>query len=344
MQSGKRHLAILTLLLLGIAGFAASVMAADSVYRLSMGIAASEDSLYGKAAAAFAKRVEETAEGQIQVEVVYLTQPNAERDLYARITRDRIDIACLEPWAMAVQQPRLGLLAQPFLFPWPYQPRALYRGDGGKRVNELFAPGSADVVRWIEGSPALILAEKTLVQPEDMEGLRIGIANLPPDRLRAMSNAFDSLKATLVPLNNDPRQIAAALQGGVIDSLHKTPAEALAMVDQLPEAMRSGTFVLDEIPYLAVCVSKATLDKLPEELRDTFLNGLDLASTEASSVIIQANTEAESQLAAMGFAIESADTGKLSELVLQSPDPSTMGTDGQLQELVLDAKKPLAIR
>ena len=343
MRSMKQRVVLCCAMWCIFTGFAALSGAADPVVRFQMGVACPLDSPYVRMAETFASRMSGLTSGRIAIEVVVLSQPNAERDLYTRVTRGRIDMACLEPWGLGAQLPRLALLGQPFMFASPQHARMFYEGEGGMRIGEIMSAEGVAILGWIESVPAVIAAARPLGDAESFRKMHIGVTDAAPERQRAFSAAYEKLGASTTVVANAVLGAAALARGGV-DGLRTTPAELLAAADRLPADVRQATLVGDEYPFFAVCIAESSLAGLTGDIKEQFLGALQLAAIEGGGAVATLNDEARSRLSEMGFVFGEADMAALAAAVGDSSGGSVSGTDRALQEAVVEVRKPLLIQ
>ena len=243
-----------------------------------------DDTPKGKASLKFKELAEKYTNGKVKVEIY----PNS--TLY----KDAEELEALQLGAVQILAPSTGKFAPlgvkefealdlPFIFPDLATYNKIANGPVGKMLlQKLDAKGVTGMAFWDNGF-YVISANKPLILPTDMRGLKIRISG---------SKVAD---AQLRLLGASPQIMAfselyQALQTGVVDGAENTPSNYLTQ--KLREVQKNMTLLYHSHLAYAVITNKKFWDGLPADIRPQLDKAMAEATEYNNSISVQENVDA----------------------------------------------------
>jgi tripartite ATP-independent transporter DctP family solute receptor len=208
----------------------------------------------------FARLVKERTNGRIQIDVVTDGELGAENDVVTQIQMGTIDFARVSSSSLTNFDPKLNVLALPFLFRDEQQMWDVLDGPIGKDIlNNLSSSDIVGLAFYDSGARSFYNNKKEITSPSDLKGLRIRVQS--SDLMESLATSLGSIA---VPL--DMTKVTQALALGQIDGAENNP----------PSYVSSGQYLiakyytLDEHSRIpdTVIASKIAMDKLSNEDQD----------------------------------------------------------------------------
>ena len=243
-----------------------------------------EDTPKGRAAAYFAKLVEQRTKGRVKVQVY----PNSQ--LY----KDSDEIAALQKGSVQMLAPSLAKFGQLGLpqfevFDLPYifddyadAHRVTFGPIGVELLNKLQNKGILGLAYWDNGFKQMS-ANKPLRKPEDMKGLKMRVQ--PSAVLQAQMRTLGAIPEVM-----DFSAAYQALKSGAADGT-ENPASNF-YTQQMQDVQKHVSITHHGYVGYAVIVNKKFWDRLPADVRATLTAALREATIFANDIALGANIEA----------------------------------------------------
>ncbi|MCC8189514.1 MAG: TRAP transporter substrate-binding protein DctP [Planctomycetes bacterium] len=322
-----------TMTLVFFAGSVAS-WAAEPVLRFQMAAADNGDGTAAAMAETIAGQVERATDGDIHLDVVVTTEPRGAVQVYEDLMSGTAGLALVDARVLAVRNPGLQILGQPFSFPDRQAAIAFFHGAGGERVTALAGRTGCRVLGWIQSPPPVFLAAKPLTRAADFQGLRLaGDPNL------MSSEVFAALGTTVVQVPGD--QLAAALEAKRVDAVEISPRAILS--SDFPEEFRTITMAYHSFPAVAVCCSNAVWGRLDEEGRARLTAIVDNAAKMITHQQYAQANAASIALKNEGFTTVTADRVDLVSIASPVTERAAAVSDRELADVVTESRNPRTI-
>ena len=243
-----------------------------------------EDTPKGRAAAYFAKLVEQRTKGRVKVQVY----PNSQ--LY----KDSDEIAALQKGSVQMLAPSLAKFGQlglpqfevfnlPHIFDdYADAHRVTFGPIGKELLNKLQSKGIVGLAYWDNGFKQMS-ANKPLRKPEDMKGLKMRVQ--PSAVLQAQMRTLGAIPEVM-----DFSAAYQALKSGAVDGT-ENPASNF-FTQQMQDVQKHLSVTHHGYVGYAVIVNKKFWDRLPADVRVTLTAALREATIFANDIALGANIEA----------------------------------------------------
>jgi C4-dicarboxylate-binding protein DctP len=243
-----------------------------------------EDTPKGRAAAYFAKLVEQRTKGRVKVQVY----PNSQ--LY----KDSDEIAALQKGSVQMLAPSLAKFGQlglpqfevfdlPHIFDdYADAHRVTFGPIGKELLNKLQSKGIVGLAYWDNGFKQMS-ANKPLRKPEDMKGLKMRVQ--PSAVLQAQMRTLGAIPEVM-----DFSAAYQALKSGAVDGT-ENPASNF-FTQQMQDVQKHLSVTHHGYVGYAVIVNKKFWDRLPADVRGTLTAALREATIFANDIALGANIEA----------------------------------------------------
>jgi len=193
------------------AGVLFAAQAAGAATTLKMAYALSTNSHYGAGAAAFAKSIEASSNGQFKIQQFPNSALGGEREVIEGLQLGTIDLAIVSTGATLNFVPDTGVFDLPFLFRDLAHARKVLDGPIGQKMLAKFPSHGLIALAWGEqGFRHLTNNVRPVVEPADAKGLKIRTTENP-----IHIAAFRQLGVLATPMAWP--EVATALQQGTID-------------------------------------------------------------------------------------------------------------------------------
>lgn len=229
-------------------------------YNLKLGHSLTEDHPYHISMTDMAEKVKERTDGKVTIEIFPLSQLGAERELTEALTLGTVDMAISSTAPIANFYPQIGIVDMPFLFESRDHAYKVLDGEIGQELLKGLEDIGIIGLAWAEnGFRHITNAKHPVEKPEDLKGLKIRTQENP-----IHIDAFTALGAQPTPMAWT--EALTALQNGTVDA-QENP---IVVVDtyKLHDAKQKYMTLTGHLYSPAVImISKATWDKLPEEIQ-----------------------------------------------------------------------------
>lgn len=264
-----------------------------------------ETSNYYKGAMAIADEVEKATDGKIKIEVYAGGSLGGERDCIELAMNNDLDIATTANSVLTNFIEEMGIIDQAYLWTNSDQAHAAVDGDLGALISEKAEAIGLHVIGWMESGFRDTFSTKPIKSVADFKGIKI----------RTMQNdyhmaAFNSFGAIATPMAYG--EVFTALQQGTIDACENAIANCLA--SGFYEVTKNVTNTKHAYVYILVCMSDEAWNKVPEDLRDTFLEAVKRGYEAQRQFLVDANESATSELKDLGVSFYDIDVKELQGL------------------------------
>lgn len=308
-QGKKRVIAILTLiavlasLLVGCAGDKDKAPAANGekiTFKLAM--VDNETTNYYKGAQKIAEEVLAATNGKIVIEVVASGALGGERDTVELAMSGDLDIATAANSVLTNWIPEMSILDQAYLWANADQAHAAVDGDLGKLIEEKAEKLGLHVIGYMESGFRNVFSVKPITQLSDFNGVKI----------RTMQNqyhmaAFEAFGA--MPTAMAANEQFTALQQGTIDAAENAIANCLA--NGFYEITKNITYTDHAFVYIPILMSDNAWNKIPEDLREPFLEAVKKGYVAQRQYLVEANEAAKVELEKLGVTFHEMDKSAL---------------------------------
>jgi C4-dicarboxylate-binding protein DctP len=266
--------------------------AAEQAIVIKFSHVVAEDTPKGRAAAYFAKLVEQRTKGRVKIQVY----PNSQ--LY----KDSDEIAALQKGSVQMLAPSLakfGALGLPEfeVFDLPYifddyadAHRVTFGPIGKELLNKLQTKGIVGLAYWDNGFKQMS-ANKPLRKPEDMKGLKMRVQ--PSGVLQAQMRALGAIPEVM-----DFSAAYQALKSGTVDGT-ENPASNF-YTQQMEDVQKHLSVTHHGYVGYAVIVNRKFWDGLPADIRASLTAALRDATIFANDIAAGANIDALEEIERSG--------------------------------------------
>lgn len=259
----------------------------DSI-KFTMSLVDNEQSNYYKGAKAIAEEVEKATDGKITLDIKAGGTLGGEADTLDMAIQGDLDIATAANSVLANYIPEMNILDQAFL--WDSQDQANYAvtHELGDLIYEKAEKQGVHVIGYMESGFRDVFSKKPIEKLEDFNGVKIRVMQNEGQIL-----AFESFGANPVAISAGEQ--FTALQQNTIDACENAVSNCL--VNKFYEAgINSITETHHSFVYIPICMSKKAYEKIPEELRDKFLEAVKKGCEKQWEYLNEANEEAKEEL------------------------------------------------
>ena len=272
----------------GAAG-SADAGSADAI-TFTMSLVDNEQSNYYKGAMAVADEVSKATDGKIKIDVKAGGTLGGEADTLDMAIQGDLDIATAANSVLANYIPEMKILDQAFL--WDSQDQANYavQHELGDLIQEKANAQGIHVIGYLESGFRDIFSTKPIETMADFSGLKI----------RTMQS--DGQLQAFTAFGANPVAMAAgeqftALQQGTIDACEN--AVSNCWINKYYEAGVTNVINTHHcFVYIPICMSDNAWNKIPEDMRDTFVEAVWKGCEQQWQFLNEANEEAKTNLEA----------------------------------------------
>ncbi len=275
---------------------------ADSI-TLTMSLQDNEQSNYYKGALAIADAVKEATDGKITISVKAGGTLGGEADTLDMAIQGDLDISSCANSVLANYIPEMSILDQAFL--WDSQDQANYavKNELGALIQEKANAQGIHVIGYMESGFRDVFCKKPIQTIDDFKGIKI----------RTMQNdgqlqAFTSFGANPIAMASGEQ--FTALQQGTIDACEN--AVSNCWINKYYEAgVNSVINTHHSFVYIPLCMSDNAWNKIPDDMKDTFVEAVWAGCEKQWTYLNEANDEAIAELEKVGVTFYDVDLGAL---------------------------------
>lgn len=275
---------------------------ADDVVKLKMHFVDPETAPYVQGGLKIAELVSEATDGKIQIEVLAGGSLGGERDTVELAMDNSLDIATCANSVLTNFIPEMGILDQAYLWKNADEAHAAVDGRLGDLIKEKAEALGLHVIGFEESGFRNTFSTKPIDKMSDFQGVKI----------RTMENkyhmaAFEAFGAMPTPMAYT--DVFPSLQTGAIDACENATSNCLN--SGFYEVTKHVTNTQHAFVYILLCMSDDAWNRIPEDLRETFLNAVQEGVEYERNLLNEANEEATAKLKELGVEFHDIDVAEL---------------------------------
>lgn len=269
----------------------------------TMAMVDNTSSNYYQGAMKIAESVEKATDGKITITIQAGGTLGGESDTLDMAIQGDLDIASCANSVLANYIPEMKVLDQAFLWDSADQANYAVQNELGDLIQEKANEQGIHIIGYMESGFRDVFSKKPIESMADFSGVKI----------RVMQNegqlaAFTSFGANPIALSASEQ--FTALQQGTIDACEN--AVSNCWINKFYEAgVNSVINTKHAFVYIPLAMSDAAWNKIPEDLRDTFVEAVWEGCEAQWQYLDQANEEAKSQLEGAGVTFYDIDTEEM---------------------------------
>ncbi|MFH2034564.1 MAG: DctP family TRAP transporter solute-binding subunit [Candidatus Margulisiibacteriota bacterium] len=240
-----------------------AAMAAKKPFKIRFSHVVSENTPKGWAANEFAKRVNETLKGQVEIIVFPNSQLYDDNQAVEALSAGFIEMAAPSSAKFVGSVPALQLFDMPFLFPKIETVHKVVDGPIGDDIRAMFVErglGIKLMTFWDNAFKQFSSNVRPLIKPEDFKGVKFRI--MSSDVLEAQMELLGS-----VGLKLPFAEVYNALEQGVVDGQENTASNIYTK--KFHEVQKYMTFSNHGYLGYAVIMNQKFWDELPADIQKT---------------------------------------------------------------------------
>lgn len=300
-----RTAAILTSLAVAVLSLSgcSSKKSDDQVIRFKMAVADASSSAQAEGARKIAEEVEKATDGRIQIEVMAGGTLGGERDTVELAMLGGIDIVTCANSVLTQWIPEMSILDQAYLFTNEDQAHGAVDGPVGELIErDALEKLNLHVIGYMESGFRNVFSKKPITAIDDFKGVKI----------RTMQNsyhmaAFESFGA--IPTSMAASEQFTALQQGTIDACENAISNCLN--NGFYEVTKDITYSNHAFVYIVVSMSDYAWNRIPDDLKPTFLEAVERGYNIERELLKQANEDATVILKEKGVEFHEIDVQSL---------------------------------
>lgn len=277
-----------------------------------------------------AEEIKNQTNGRIEVEVYPSSQLGDVKPSMEAIQMNTLDMAISNLAVLGSVVPECAVISAPFMFESDDQVANALNGALGEALNEKAAAQNINIVCWLPTGFRNVYSTKSIKTIDDLKGLKI----------RTMENdldmaTFNTLGAIATPMAYG--DVFTGLQQNTIDAAENTLANIVS--DGFTEV---ATCVALTNHYYNVCpilMSNSALEKIPADLRDTFLKACVDGAEAGRQLIMEENDKAIETMEAAGIEVNEMDMDALQAATASLYDEFSDRLPADLVEMAKSAEK-----
>lgn len=308
-----------------------AVAAAGETITLKLGFVDPESSMYAQGGKKLAEEVEKATKGRVKVEVFAGGVLGNERDMYEGAQMGTIDMCSVVNVVLSNFIPDLKILDQPFLFDSVEQAHKVIDGKFGELINQKAMSQGVRIVGWMESGFRNVFADRSIEKIGDFKGFKI----------RTMENkmqidTFNALGAVATPMAASEQ--FTALQQRTIDGCENAIANMLT--NRYYEVIKNVAWTNHLYTFIAICMSDRAWEKIPEDVRPAFLEGVKKGVDYQRKLLLEGNEQAVKELGEKhGVKFHKVDTAAIRTAVQPVIDNFRKTLDPNVIKVVEEGKK-----
>jgi len=271
--------------------------------KLTMSLVDNTASNYYKGAQKIAECVEQATDGKITLTIQAGGTLGGEGDTLDMAIQGDLDIASCANSVLANYIPEMNILDQAFLWDSAGQANYAVQHELGDLIQEKANAQGLHIIGYLESGFRDVFSKTPIQSMADFKGVKI----------RVMQNdgqimAFTSFGANPIGLSSSEQ--FTALQQGTIDACEN--AVSNCWINKFYEAgVNSVINTKHCFVYIPLCMSDNAWNKIPEDLRDTFVSAVWEGCEAQWQYLNEANEEAKANLENEGVTFYDVDINEL---------------------------------
>lgn len=307
-----------------------SEISSEDTITFKLAMVDNETTNYYKGAEKIAEEVAAATDGKIQIEIVAGGALGGERDTVELAMSGDLDIATAANSVFTNWIPEMSILDQAYLWENADQAHAAVDGALGDLIEEEAEKLGLHIIGYMESGFRNVFSKDPIKSIDDFKGVKI----------RTMQNeyhmgAFESFGA--MPTAMAANEQFTALQQGTIDAAENAISNCLA--NGFYEITKNITYTDHAFVYILIAMSDDAWNKIPEDLREPFLEGVKKGYEAQRQYLADANAEAEEELKKLGVEFHEIDKSVLEAAYKKKAEEKDYKFDPKWQEAVNEALK-----
>lgn len=277
--------------------------AGNDVIKFTMSLQDNTSSNYYQGAMKIAECVEQATGGKIVLTVQAGGTLGSEGDCLDMAIQGDLDIASCANSVLANYVPEMTILDQAFLWDSADQANYAVTHELGDLIQEKANGLGLHVIGYLESGFRDVFSTRAIDSMGDFKGLKIRVM-----QNEGQLTAFTSFGANPIALSSSEQ--FTALQQKTIDACEN--AVSNCWINKYYEA--GATHVINTrhcFVYIPMCMSDAAWNKIPDDLKDTFLSAVQEGCEAQWQYLDEANAEATENLKNAGVTFHDIDLEEL---------------------------------
>ncbi|HIX58373.1 MAG TPA: TRAP transporter substrate-binding protein [Candidatus Blautia gallistercoris] len=296
---------------------------------LQMGFVDAEGSPYVKGGQKVAELVEEATDGKIKINVMAGGSLGGERDMLELTMGNNLDIATVANSVLTNFIPEMSILDQAYLWDTADQAHAAVDGPVGDLIEAAAEEQGFHVIGYMESGFRDVFSTTPIQTIDDFKGVTI----------RTMENQYH--QAAFTAFGAMPVAMAAgdqftALQQGTIDACENAVCNCYN--NGFYEVTKNITRSHHAFVYIMLCMSDAAWNKIPEDLREPFMQAVKEGCDAERQYLVEENESAEEKLVAEGVTFYDIDREALKAAYQAEAEKQGFTFDPEWEAAVEEAK------
>lgn len=271
----------------------------------TMSLQDNTSSNYYEGAMKIAECVEAATDGRITLTVQAGGTLGGESDCLDMAIQGDLDIASCANSVLANYIPEMTILDQAFLWDTADQANYAVQNELGDLIQEKANAQGIHVIGYLESGFRDVFSIRPVQSMADFKGLKIRVM-----QNEGQLTAFTAFGANPIPLSSSEQ--FTALQQGTIDACEN--AVSNCWINKYYEAgVNSVINTKHCFVYIPLCMSDNAWNKIPDDLKDTFVDAVWEGCEAQWQYLVDANNEAIENLKGEGVTFYDIDIDELKE-------------------------------
>ncbi len=249
-----------------------------------------------------AELVKEATGGKIEIDVMAGGSLGGERDTVELAMDNSLDIATCANSVLTNFIPEMGILDQAYLWQNADEAHAAVDGALGDLIEAAAEKHGLHVIGYLESGFRNTFSTKPIKSISDFKGVTIRTMENPYHQA-----AFESFGA--MPVAMSYNDVFTALQQGTIDACENATSNCLN--SGYYEVTKNVTNTQHAFVYILMCMSDDAWNKIPEDLREPFMNAVQEGVAYQRDLLDEANAAATEELKELGVSFYDIDIPEL---------------------------------
>lgn len=251
-----------------------------------------------------AEEVATQTNGRIQIEVYPSSQLGDVKPSMEAIQMNTLDMAISNQAVLGTVIPELAVLGAPFMFETDDHIANALNGELGEKLNELAQEKGITIACYLPTGFRHVFSTVPVRTIDDFKSIKIRTMENPLDMA-----TFNALGAIATPMGYN--ELFTAMQQNTVNAGEN--ALSNIATDGFTEVAKYVTLTGHFYNVCPVLVSQSAIDKIPEDLRDTFFQACRDGAEAGRQMCMEANEAAIEELEAAGLEIIEIDRESLKE-------------------------------
>lgn len=249
-----------------------------------------------------AEEVARQTEGRIQIELYPSSQLGDVKPSMEAVQMNTLDMAISNQAVLGSVVPECAVMGAPFLYETDDQIANALNGELGERLGELAEEQNIHIVAYLPTGFRNVFSTKPVRSIGDFKGLKIRTMENPVDM-----GTFNTLGAIATPMAYG--ELFTAIQQKTVDGGEN--ALSNIATDGFSEVAKYVTLTGHFYNVCPLIMSGSAIEKIPEDLRETFFKACRDGAEAGRQLCMQANEDAIAQLEEAGVEVIEIDREEL---------------------------------